>query len=115
MVAEAPAGRTPVVGRDSPFGKARSMVFPRTVLAGHGVLNDLGTICRQFDFGDRGAVITGHRTASLAGHRAAEILQASGFTIATILAKEATPAEVDRVAAEVSGTGAQFVVGVGGG
>jgi len=115
MVAEAPPGRTPVVGLESPFGKARSMVFPRMVLAGHGVLSELGTSCRQFDFGERGAVITGPKTASLAGNRAAEILQASGFDVATILAKEATPAEVDRVAAEVAAVGARFVVGVGGG
>ena len=115
MVAEAPPGRTPVVGLESPFGKARSMVFPRMVLAGHGVLSELGTSCRQFDFGDRGAVITGHRTAALAGNRAAEILQASHFDVATVLARDATEAEVVRVANEVTGAGARFVVGVGGG
>jgi glycerol-1-phosphate dehydrogenase [NAD(P)+] len=115
MVAEAPAGRTPVVGLESPFGKARSMVFPRMVLAGHGVLSELGTSCRQFDFGERGAVITGPKTASLAGNRAAEILQSSHFEVSTVIAKEATQAEVDRVAAEVTAAGARFVVGVGGG
>ncbi len=115
MVAEAPAGRTPVVGLESPFGKARSMVFPRMVLAGHGVLNELGTSCRQFDFPEKGAVITGPKTATLAGYRAAEILQASGFTVSTIIAKDPTPGEVDRVAAEVRAVGARFVVGVGGG
>ncbi len=46
------------------------MVFPRTVLAGHGVLAELGRTCRQFDFLEEGVVITGPRTAELAGNRA---------------------------------------------
>ena len=115
MVAEAPPGRTPVVGLESPFGKARRMVFPRTVLAGHGVLSELGTSCRQFDFPNVGALVTGQKTAVLAGNRAAEILGASGFEVSVVLAKEATPEEVDRVESEVKAAGARFVVAVGGG
>ncbi len=116
MTSEPPANsKTPFLGLDSPFGKARSMVFPRMVLAGHGVLSELGTSCRQFDFPDRGAVVTGPRTADLAGNRAAEILRAAGFTCDVVLAHEATNAEVERVSAEVRSLGARFVVGVGGG
>src|SRR5271170_1434180 len=95
------SARDPVKGSDTPFGKARGMVFPRVVLAGHGVLQDLGTTCRQFDFLDRGAVITGPKTAELAGNRAAEILDQAGFSTGVIIAKEATEAEVERVATEV--------------
>ena len=91
------------------------MVFPRTVLAGHGVLSELGVCCRQFDFPERGAVVTGQRTATLAGNRASEILSASGFQVATIIAGVPTRDEVARVATEVQGAGARFVVGVGGG
>jgi glycerol-1-phosphate dehydrogenase [NAD(P)+] len=115
MVVEGPAGRGPVVGLETPFGKARSMVFPRTVLAGHGVLSELGKLCRQFDFPETGAVVTGPKTAALAGHRAAEILTETGFSISTVIAKDATPEEVERVASEVKAAGARFVVGVGGG
>jgi glycerol-1-phosphate dehydrogenase [NAD(P)+] len=115
MVSEAPAGRSPVMGLETPFGKARGMVFPRVVLAGHGVLNELGTSCRQFDFPELGAVVTGPKTAALAGNRAADILRSSGFQVSTIIAKDATSTEVDRVAAEVQAAGARFVVAVGGG
>jgi glycerol-1-phosphate dehydrogenase [NAD(P)+] len=100
---------------DTPFGKSRGMVFPRVVLAGHGVLNDLGTTCRQFDFLDRGAVVTGPKTAELAGNRAAEILAKEGFRADVVIAKEATEAEVDRVAAEVRGMAARFLIAAGGG
>jgi glycerol-1-phosphate dehydrogenase [NAD(P)+] len=115
MVAEASASRPPVMGLGTPFGKARSMVFPRTVLAGHGVLAELAACCHQFDFPETGAVVTGPRTALLAGNRAAEILQGGGFEVTTVIARDATAEEVDRVAREVEASRARFVVGVGGG
>ncbi|HXW67459.1 MAG TPA: NAD(P)-dependent glycerol-1-phosphate dehydrogenase [Thermoplasmata archaeon] len=91
------------------------MVFPRIVLAGHGVLNELGAACHQFDFADTGAVVTGSTTALLAGNRAVEILRADGFRAEAVLAGEATEAEVDRVAAEVRAKGARFLIAAGGG
>ena len=115
MTGEVASGRSPALSPDSPFGKARSMVFPRMVLAGHGVLSELGRSCRQFDFPDRGALITGRKTVELAGRRAGQILEEAGFSVGTVLANEATADEVSRVAAEVQALSARFVVAVGGG
>ncbi len=103
------------IGSDFPFGKAKGMVFPRSVLVGHGVLDELATTCQQFGFASSGAVVTGPKTAELAGNRATEILNANGFRVRTIIAREATVAEVDRVAAEARADGARFLMGVGGG
>ncbi len=105
----------PAVGSDFTFGKARGMVFPRTVLVGHGVLEELAPTCQQFGFPPVGAVITGARTAELAGNRATEILNGAGFRVRALLAHEATGTEVERLATEVRGLGARFVIGVGGG
>lgn len=109
-----PGARTPPEEGGS-FGKARSMVFPRVVLAGHGVLEELGRSCHGFDFPERGVVVTGPRTSSLAGRRAEEILRAAGFDVTTVIAKEATVAEVERVQVAVAEAGARFLVAVGGG
>jgi glycerol-1-phosphate dehydrogenase [NAD(P)+] len=111
----APSQQPAAVGLESPFGKARSMVFPRTVLAGHGVLAELGNVCRQFDFPSKGAVVTGPKTLGLAGERAAEILRNAHFDISILVAKEATHAEVDRIVAEAQASGARFLIAVGGG
>jgi glycerol-1-phosphate dehydrogenase [NAD(P)+] len=102
-------------GEQSPFGKARSMVFPRVVLAGHGVLEELGRSCRGFGFSARGVVVTGPRTSVVAGRRAEEILRDSGFDPTTVLSKDATLPEVERVQAAAAEAGAQFLVAVGGG
>jgi glycerol-1-phosphate dehydrogenase [NAD(P)+] len=115
MAAHDPASRNPLTGPDTPFAKSRGMVFPRIVLAGHGVLNELGTTCRQFDFSDRGVVVTGPKTVDLAGNRAAEILRKEGFDASVIIAKEANEPEVERVAEEVRAMKARFLIGAGGG
>src|SRR5690348_8103066 len=115
MVGESPAVRAAVQGPDSPFGKVRSMVFPRNVLAGHGVLEQLGTCCQQFDFAERGMVVTGPKTLGLAGKRGEEILRASGFDVGTVVAHDSTLEEVDRVTREVEAAGARFLVAIGGG
>jgi glycerol-1-phosphate dehydrogenase [NAD(P)+] len=115
MASESPGVRTPIRGLDTPFGKARSMVFPRSVLAGHGVLAELGRSCRTFDFPDRGAVVTGPKTSTIAGARAVEIMKESGFEVTTITAGEANLEEVERVQKEATAAGARFLVAVGGG
>ena len=97
------------------FGKARSMIFPRVVLAGHNVLPELADTCREFGFPSQGAVITGPITKTLAGDRCMEILQQAGFSMTEIIAHEATEAEVERVRTEVAHAAAGFVVAVGGG
>ena len=109
------AGRRPEIGLESPFGKARAMTFPRTVLAGHGVLGELATCIRQFDFPTRGAIVTGPTTRELAGNRAAEILRDGGFDVQILMAHDATNDEVERVGREVESAGARFLVAVGGG
>ncbi len=115
MVDEPPLSAGPVPGLDAAFGKAKGMVFPRVVLVGHGVLADLASTCRDFDFPRQGAVITGPKTGELAGHRATQILNDGGFDTTTVIAREATEAEVARVEAAVRESGARFLVGVGGG
>jgi len=107
--------KSAVAGDGSPFGKAKGMVFPRLVVVGHGVIDELPETCRQLDFPPRGAVITGPKTAELAGHRVAEILTRDDFSITTVVAHEATGAEADRVAGALTGTGVKFLIGVGGG
>jgi glycerol-1-phosphate dehydrogenase [NAD(P)+] len=115
MATDSSVARPSVPGLDSPFGKARSMVFPRNVLAGHGVISELGSVCRQFDFSPVGGVITGPQTSKLAGNHASEILRDSGFDIHIFITHEATTSEVDRVAAEVHESQVRFLVAVGGG
>jgi len=113
MASQEPPSRTSWSGYESVFGKAKGMVFPRIVLVGHGVLEELATTCRQFGFPNRGTVITGPRTAEIAGRRASTILTEGGFQVDTFIAHEATEAEVDRAAEAARAAGSEFLIGAG--
>ena len=115
MTPPLPPLRDSVLPTDGLFGKARSMVFPRVVLAGHAVLEEIGAMCTDFAFPKRGAIVTGPTTFDLAGRRCAELLTAAGFAVTTAIAHEATEAEVDRVDAELAPAQPGFIVAVGGG
>ncbi len=97
------------------FHKIRTMNFPRTVLAGHGVLEELPKVCQTLGLVSPGAVITGPITQGVAGDRVVHLLEGADFHVQMILAGDATLDEVARVAQIVEEKGIRFLVGVGGG
>ncbi len=97
------------------FEKVRAMSFPRVVLAGHGVLQEIGSVAKTLGLPTHGIIITGPRTQELAGHRTGEILRGAGFHMETLMSGEATLEEVGRLAQETERCGGEFLVAVGGG
>jgi glycerol-1-phosphate dehydrogenase [NAD(P)+] len=97
------------------FEKAKAMVFPRTVLAGHGVLTKVGEVCASLGLSSRGAIITGSTTGGIAGVHVEEALKKEGFEVRTWQAGDPTIDEVNRLSEEVRAWGGRFVVAVGGG
>ncbi len=91
------------------------MVFPRAVLAGHGVLEEIGKLAKNFELGQRGLVITGKRSESIAGRLVAEYLQAEKFEVQVAVTGEATVENVNEIKKIALETRAAFLVGVGGG
>ena len=102
-------------GTSVPFEKTRSMVFPRVVLAGHGVIGRVAEVCSNLGFSSRGAVITGPQTVGIAGRRVEELLRKEGFESRLWVAGDPTLAEVDRLVSEIRPWGARFLAAVGGG
>lgn len=109
------ASTATVGGPIEDFHKIRTMNFPRTVLAGHGVLEELPKVCQTLGLSAPGGVITGSITQAIAGDRVVHLLQTSGIQVRLILAGDATLDEVARIAAEVEKQGIRFLIGVGGG
>ncbi|MCL4323938.1 MAG: NAD(P)-dependent glycerol-1-phosphate dehydrogenase [Candidatus Thermoplasmatota archaeon] len=103
-------------GRAHPvFEKAKTMTFPRTVLAGHGVLSRVGEVATSLGLSSRCVLITGKTTEGIAGRQTAEGLKKEGFEVRTWVAGDPTLEEVNRLASEVRDWGGRFVVAVGGG
>jgi glycerol-1-phosphate dehydrogenase [NAD(P)+] len=97
------------------FTRARSMLFPRNVLAGHGVIEQVPQVCKDFSLSGTALIVAGDKTKRVAGDIIADGLQRKGFEVHIIETGDATNdnlAKVEEVAREAK---ANFLLGVGGG
>ncbi|MBM4237885.1 MAG: iron-containing alcohol dehydrogenase, partial [Euryarchaeota archaeon] len=86
------------------FTKARSMLFPRHVLVGHGVLDQVPAVCRDFGLTGTALIVAGERTKKVAGSAVSDHLTENGYEVQFSLVGEATNEnleEVESVAREV--------------
>lgn len=97
------------------FDKSKLMVFPRHVLLGHNVVDQLGQLCRDLELGPKAMIVCDPRTKEIAGEKAAQRLGAAGFQSSFVLIEAATMKWVDHVKAEAKKAGADFLIGAGGG
>lgn len=97
------------------FQKAKLMVFPRSVLVGHGVLEQLGSMCRELELDGPALVVMGPHTKGIAGDRAVRILQDGGLKAEPVTVEGATEGSVEQVRAAIERSRATVAVGVGGG
>ena len=97
------------------FTKSKTMIFPRDVRVGHGVLEELGSVLHDLALPDGVLVVTGRKTRSLAGERSWSVVQKAGYTATLVEVEGATLQDVAR--AELAGRKDKphVVVGVGGG
>jgi glycerol-1-phosphate dehydrogenase [NAD(P)+] len=97
------------------FDKSKLMVFPRNVLVGHGVLDQVGELARTLELDGGATVVTGDMTRKIAGDRVFDILKKAGYGVEVHTIGEPTLAEVDAALATAKRAGSRFLVGVGGG
>lgn len=97
------------------FQKAKLMVFPRSVLVGHGVLEQLGEVCRELELEGPAVVVMGPHTKAIAGDRALRLLQDHKLKAEALVVEGATERSVEEAKRAIAKAGATFAVGVGGG
>jgi glycerol-1-phosphate dehydrogenase [NAD(P)+] len=91
------------------------MQLPRNVIAGPGAIESVGGICKSMRLKGKALIVTGKNTRQIAGNPAADFLRASGYDVDTIVVESATMENVDKTKALAKETGAEFLLGVGGG
>ncbi len=96
------------------FLKAKSMDFPRSVLLGHKVLDQVSDMCRSLQFRGPGVIVTGDATLKAAGKRVGDILS-ENYDVQIISLGEANLENVEKGASLVNEIDADFIVAVGGG
>jgi len=97
------------------FSKQKIMELPRTIAVGHGILEELGNICRETGLGGRALLVQDEITETVAGSRAAKIMESSGFEVLKFNITEADWANVENAMEHAKKNGTSFMLGIGGG
>ncbi|MDI9393892.1 MAG: NAD(P)-dependent glycerol-1-phosphate dehydrogenase [Euryarchaeota archaeon] len=94
---------------------AKWMQFPRDVLIGHGVLEEVGDVCRDLYLKGNALIVTGSTTLDVAGRRVCKLLEDAGRSADAILTSKATIEEVEKIMEKALEIDASFLLGVGSG
>ncbi|WP_400208174.1 NAD(P)-dependent glycerol-1-phosphate dehydrogenase [Candidatus Methanomassiliicoccus intestinalis] len=97
------------------FGKVRSMLFPRNVVIGHGVLEDIPQVCKDFGLSGKAVIITGGKTKDVAAETVASLLKNNNYAVETVSVGTATKENLQEVVDFAKDEQADFLIGVGGG
>lgn len=97
------------------FDKSKGMIFPRNVLLGHGILDQVVNVCDDFRFPKHGIIITGDATYEAAGKDVKDLMEDAGYDIQVHRTGGATFSNAEKITAEARGTDAKFILAVGGG
>jgi len=88
--------------------------LPRVVLVGERVLDKIGSICNEYDY-NNALIVTGSTTYHVAGKKVEDILSRDGVNVSTIMVSDATRKTVESVKKKIDDSGAEVVLGIGGG
>ena len=92
---------------------ARSMILPRMVVTGPGVLEQIPAIIAELDIPERGLIVCDTNTLEIAGNKVIEYLEAGSHPMQKVEIKGANIEELERV--ESFSEDIDFLVGLGGG
>jgi len=97
-----------------PFNKSKLMEFPRNVIVGHGVIDEIAELCNRVNLEGVGLVVHDETTKRIAGEKVMDLLN-KDYEIKEIVVEKATINEVRRVQRFAKKINADFLVAVGGG
>lgn len=97
------------------FTKVKAMVFPRIVLAGHGVIRKVGDVVVDLRLGRKALLVTGGRTSTIAGRRVARLLEKASMAVRIEVSGQATKSNLDSLVEKAEAFAPDVVLGVGGG
>jgi glycerol-1-phosphate dehydrogenase [NAD(P)+] len=98
-----------------PLKKPKLMEFPRDVIVGKGVLDEIAELCRTISVGNHPLIVHDTKTKEIAGNRIIENLRKEKFVIEEVIVERATVTEVERVKNQALKWGVGYLIAVGGG
>jgi len=100
---------------ESDFSKHRITKLPRSVAVGHGVLDDIASICEDVGLRGSALLVQDETTRKIAGDRVAENLKKAGYTVHSFIISDADMDNVNAVMEKARQVHVDFLLGIGGG
>jgi glycerol-1-phosphate dehydrogenase [NAD(P)+] len=97
------------------FGKSKWIRLPRSVVLGHGVLDETVAAVDELSLDGRPLIVTSPTPKRLAGDRLVAAFEDAGFDPAVTTVEDATFDSVEAVIAAAAEVDAGFLIGLGGG
>jgi len=98
-----------------PFAKSKLMEFPRDVIVGHGVVDDIHDLCDKVISGSHPLIVHDEVTKRIAGERVLKKMKEEDYTVKEITIEKATLEEVKKTETFAKKWGVDFLIAVGGG
>ncbi len=99
-----------------PFDKMKWMQLPRELLVGHGVLSEVGRVCKHLGLQGNALVVTGARfTRTIAGEKVVEFLTDSGYEVQMAVVEAINRGSIESTVEIARECRARFILAVGGG
>lgn len=97
------------------FTKSKTTELPRIIMVGHGVINEVGSVCKRLHLESPGLIVADDITKKIAGDTVEQILTDIGFNVRQQNISDADEHNIATITSQVKDLKAKFVLGVGGG
>jgi len=97
------------------FTKSKTTELPRIIMVGHGVINDIGNVCKRLLLEKQALIVSDENTKKIAGDVVEQILTDVGFDVQQTNINDANQNNIKEVTGQIKDLKANFVLGVGGG
>ena len=90
--------------------KSKSMELPRHVTIGHGVLENIGEICKSLHIKGPAMIIVDKNTKRIAGNKVEKFLQDEKYETQQVIIDEANLTNLEKVKARITETKTKLVL-----
>lgn len=97
------------------FTKSKTTELPRIIMVGHGVINDVGNVCKRLLLEKQALIVSDENTKRIAGDTVEQILTDIGYDMHQMTINDANQENIEEVTKQIKALKAEFVLGVGGG
>ncbi len=97
------------------FTKSKTTELPRIIKVGHGVINEIGKVCKRLHLESPALIVSDEVTKKIAGDAVKDILEGEGFDVHQTIISDSNTKNIEAVKSQILELKATFALGIGGG